>query len=79
MQGRPRCDRLRWIDHRRKDVVVDLEAAAAFFGGSLGLRDHGRHLLPDEADDIVEHAGIVRVHPGLLVTRGGEQPVRRVL
>ena len=77
-EGRARRDRLRRIDHRRQNIVVDLEAAAAFLGGGLGLRDHGGDLLSDEADDIVEHAGVVRVHPGLFVPRGGEQAVRRV-
>ena len=76
--GRARCDRLRGIDHRRQNFVLDLEPAAAFFGGGLGLRDHSGDLLSDEADDIVEHASVVRVHPGFLVPRGGEQPVRYV-
>ncbi len=76
--GRARCDRLRRIDHIRQNVVVDLEAAAAFLRGGLGFRDHGGDLLTDEADDIVQHAGVVRIHPGLLVPRGREQPVRRI-
>ena len=58
-----RCDRQRRIEHRRQDLVVDLEAAAALFGGGFGLRDDSGDLLPDEADDVVEHAGVVGVHP----------------
>ena len=76
---RARRDRLLGIDHRRQDFVVDLEPPAAFLGGGLGLGDHGGDLLPDEADDVVEHAGVVRIHPVPLVPRGREQAVRRVL
>ena len=70
---RARRDRLLGIEHRRQDLVVDLEPAAAFLGGGFGLGDDGGDLLPDEADDVVEHAGVVGVHPVLLVPRGREQ------
>ena len=76
--GRAGRDRLRGIDHRRQDFVFDLQPAAAFLGGGLGLGDDGGDLLPDEADDIVEHAGVVRIHPVPLVPRGREQAIRRV-
>ena len=75
---RARRDRLCRIKHRRQYFILDLETAAAFFGGSLGLRDHGRDLLPDEANDLVEHARVVRIHPRLLVPCGGEQQIRCV-
>ena len=78
-QGRAGCNRLRRIGHRGQDVVIDCEAAAAFFRRCFSLRDHGGDPLSDEADDIVQHAGIVGVHPGPLVPRGGEQAIRRVL
>ncbi len=77
-QRRAWCDRLRRIDHRRQDVVIDLEPTAAFFSCCLGFSNHGGDLLSDEAHDIVEHAGVVRIHPGFFVPRGGEQAVRRV-
>ena len=76
---RARCDRLRGIDHRGQDFIIDREPTTAFFGGGLGVGDHGGDLLPDEADDLVEHFGVVRVHPVLLMPRRREQPVRRVL
>ena len=76
--GRALFDRLRRIDHRGQNVVFDLEAAAAFLGGGFGLCDHSGDLLPDEADDIVQHAGIVRVHPVFLVPRGRKEAVRRI-
>jgi hypothetical protein len=76
--GGIRCDRGVRIDHRRQDFILNLEPAAAFLGGGFGFGDDRRDLLPDEADDIVEHTGIVRVHPVPLVPRGREQAVRCV-
>ena len=58
--GRARRDRLRGIDHGGQDLVFDLEPAAAFLGRGFGLGDDGGDLLADEADDVVEHAGVVR-------------------
>ena len=73
-----RCDRLRGIDHRRQDVIVDLEPATAFFRRRLGVGNDDGNFLADEADDVVEDTGIVRIHPVLLVPRRREQPIRRV-
>ena len=58
------------IDHRRQDLVCDVELPAAFLRGGFGFGDHGGDLLPDKADDIVEHTGVVRIHPVPLVPRG---------
>ena len=66
------------IDHRRQDFVLNFEEAAAFLGGGLGVGDHSGDLLPDKADDIVEHLCVVRVHPVPFVPRGREQAVRCV-
>ncbi len=69
----------RGIEYRGKNIVDHLEAAAAFFGGTLGFRDYGGDLLPDEPDDVVEHPRVVGVHHRMLMTRGREQtcPARR--
>src|SRR5882724_7974138 len=72
-QGRAWCNRRGWIEHIRQNVVIDREAAAALFGSGFRLGDDGGYLLSDETDDIVQHAGVVRVHPGPLVPRRGEQ------
>ncbi len=72
-------DRLRGVDHRRQDFVFHHELAAAFLSGGLAFSHDGGDLLADEADDIVEHAGVVRVHPVVLMPGGREQPIRRVL
>ena len=77
-RGRIRCNRRRRVEHRGQNLVVDLETAAAFLGERLGLRDHGGNLLPDETDGGVEDAGVIRVHPCLLVPRRRKQHVRRV-
>ena len=79
MIGAPGAIACRRIEHRRQDLVVDLEPAAAFFGGGFAVGDDGRDLLADEAHDVVEHAGVVGIHPVLLVPRGREQTSRRIL
>ena len=72
-------DRCCRIDHMRQYLVSHLEAPAAFFGGAFAGRHHRRDFLADKPHDIVEHAGIVGVHPVFLVPRGREQFLRRVL
>ena len=44
-----------------QQLVIDLEQAARRFGGALGLGHDGRYPLADEAHDIVEDVGVVRV------------------
>jgi len=77
IRGAPWCNRQGRIEHIRQNVVIDREAAAALFGSGF-VSATTRYLLSDETDDIVQHAGVVRVHPGPLVPRRGEQPIRRV-
>ena len=65
--------RLFGIDQRRQNLVVDLQPTAGLLGSAFAVRDHRRDLLADEAHDIVEDAGILGVHPVLLVSRRREQ------
>ena len=58
------------VEHCRQDLVVDLEQAAGGFRGAFGFGHDGRHALADEADDIVEHVGVVGVDEVILM-RGG--------
>ncbi len=57
------------IEHRRQKLVLDLEQAAGFFRGGFGFGDHGGDPLADEADDIVEHVGVVGIDQMILVGR----------
>jgi len=54
--------RLLRIKHRWQWLIVDLQQPARFFRGTLGFGDDGRDPLANEADDIVEDVGVVRVH-----------------
>ena len=68
-----RCARapgLLGIEDRGEDVVLDGEQAAGLLGGRGRLGDHGGHPLPDEAHDVVEHAGVVGVVLAVLVPGG---------
>ena len=65
-----RCDRGGGLDDRRQDFILNLEPAAAFLGGSFGFGNNGRYLLTDEADNVVEHLCVIRIHPVPLVPRG---------
>ena len=67
------------IEHRRQELVVDLEQAAGLFRGGFGFGDHGGDPLADEADDIVEHVGIVRIDQMILMGRRGVELARHVL
>ena len=75
---RARRNRLCGIDHGGENFIGDLKPAATFLGGGFGLGNHGCNLLPDEADDIVEHFCVFGIHPVFFVPRRREQPVRRV-
>ena len=71
--------RLFRIEHSGQQFVIDGELATAFFRRRLAVRDHRRDALPDEADDAVEHGGIVRIAAFVLVPRRREQFLWRVL
>ncbi|MGY4357638.1 hypothetical protein ACVW0J_004131 [Bradyrhizobium sp. i1.7.7] len=74
-----RRHRLLRIDQRRQDFVIDLQPPARLLGGGLALGDDGGDLLADEADDVIEDAGILRIHPVLLMPRRRDQHRRRIL
>ena len=71
--------RLLGVEHRRQHLVVHLEPPATLFGGGFAVGDHGSHPLADEANHIVEHAGVVRIVGADLMARRGIQPWRRIL
>ena len=76
---RARRHRLLGIDQRRQNLVVDLQPAAGLLGCAFTVRNDGGDLLADEADDIVEDAGVLGIHPVLLVPRRREQHRGRIL
>ena len=49
------------LEHRRQDVVVDLELAAAFFRRRFAVGHNRRDPLADEAHHVVEHQRIVGI------------------
>ncbi len=57
------------IEDGRQNLVLDLEFAAAFFRGGLGIGNDGGDALPDEARDVVEHVGIVGIDAIIFVNR----------
>ena len=67
------------IEHRRQDLVADVEQPAGVVGGGLGLGDHRGDALADEAHDVVEHVGVVRIDQMVLVGRRAVEPARHVL
>ncbi len=66
---RARLHRNFWIEHRRQELVFHLEQAAGGFRGALGIGHDGGDPLADEADNIVEHVGIVGIHEMILMGR----------
>jgi hypothetical protein len=71
--------RLLHVEDRREHLVVDLDAAAAFFGSSLAIGHHGRHPLPDEPHNVVEHVCIVGIDKVVVVDGGGIQAPGHIL
>ena len=67
------------IEHRRQDFVIDVEQAAGFFRGSLGLGHHGRDPLAYEAHHIVEHVGVVGIYEVILMGRRRVELARHIL
>ncbi len=67
------------IEHGGQQLVLDLEQAAAFLRGALGLGHHGGDPLADEADDVVEHVGVVGIDQVILVRRRRVELARHVL
>ena len=62
-----------------QDLVLDLEQPAGRLRGALGLGDHGGDALADEADDVVEHVGVVGIDEMVLVGGRAVEPPRDVL
>ncbi len=58
------------IEHRGQKLVLDFEQAAGLLRGRLGFGCHRRDPLTDEAHDIVEHVGVVRIDHVILVGGG---------
>ena len=67
------------IEHRRQQLVLDFEQAAGFLGRALGLGHHRSDALADEADDIVEHVGIVGIDQMIFMRRRRVELARYVL
>ena len=57
------------IEHRRKQFVIDLELAATGFGGCLAFGNHRSDPLADEADDVIQHGGVIGIAAFILVSR----------
>ena len=75
-QRRARRPCLLRIEHRGQHLVLDHDAAGRVLRGRERVGDHGGDPLSDEADDRVEHEGVVGVVGPDLVARGGK-PRRR--
>ena len=71
--------RLLGVEDGRQHLVLDLDLAAPFLGGGLGLGHHGGHPLPDEAHHVVEHVGVVGIDAEVVVDGGGVELPRHVL
>ena len=61
------------VEDGGEEVVFDVEGAGARFGGALVRGDDGGDTLADEADGVVEQAGVVGIGAGVFVAGGGEQ------
>ena len=77
--GRIRPHRRLRIEHRRQDLVADVEQPAGRLGRRLGLRGHRRDALAHEPHDVVEHIRVVWVDQMILVGRAAVQAARHVL
>ena len=76
-----RCVRLHGgnrIEYRRQDLVGDVEQPASFFGCGFGFRDDCGDALANEAHNVVEHIGVVRVNQMVLVDRRAVELSRNV-
>ena len=67
------------IEHRRQDLVGDVDQPAGLFGGGLGFGDDRRDALADESHHVVEHVGVIRIDQMILVDRRAVEPARHVL
>ena len=67
------------IEHRRQQLVFDLQRPAGRFRRGFGLGRHRRDPLADEAHDIVEHVGVVGIDQVILVRRRRVELPRHVL
>ena len=77
--GRARGGGVGGVEDGGEEVVFDVEGAGARFGGALVRGDDGGDTLADEADGVVEQAGVVGVGAGVFVAGGGEQAGGSVL
>jgi hypothetical protein len=67
--GRTGSHRLLGIEYGRKQLVLDLDLAAAFFRSALALGDDRGYSLPDVPHDVVQDVGVVGVRA--VVVMGG--------
>ena len=75
----PRLHRFFGVENGRKNLVLDFETAATFFGGGFSFGDDGDETLADETRDVVEHVRIVGVDAIVFVNRRRIEPARNVL
>jgi len=66
------------VEHRRQDLVLDLQRTAAGLGGALALGDHRGDALAREARDIVEQVDVVGIDEMVLVQGRAEEAARDV-
>ena len=59
--GRSGFHRFFGVENGRQDLVLQVETAATFFGGSFSFGDDGGDALTDEARHVIEHVRIVGV------------------
>ena len=67
------------IEDRRQQLIVDLEQAAGLLCRGLGFGHHGGDPLADEADDVVEHVGVVWIDEMVLMRCRRVEFARHVL
>ena len=71
----PRPDRRRPAESHTRPRAAGRPSSAA----ASRLRDHGGDTLADEAHDVVEHVGVVRIDQMILVRGRAVEPARHVL
>ena len=67
------------IENRRKNLILNIDRTASFVSGGLGVRHHCRDALSGMADNVVQHVGILRIAPLVVMYRRAVRSARHVL